>query len=79
MPEELASKIRTETKERDIEVLPDNHEAVAVWFASVTQFGATGLNYHGLLAVMDIYSVKDRRDCFQRIQFMERVVLNERA
>jgi hypothetical protein len=32
---------------------------------------ATGLDYGGVKSALEIYEVRDKRDCFERIQVME--------
>lgn len=68
----------------DFEVFPENWDAVQVFMACATQWRvsdhrAVGLDYNGLLAVMQLRDTQERRDTFERVRILESAALKEFA
>jgi len=63
------------------EILPENFEAVQVFSACSTQWRQTfsglrsGLDYSAVETLMRLYDVQDKPDVFQRIQILERALI----
>lgn len=65
----------------ELEVWPENWDAVEVFGALQTQWrigmaGPTGLDYAVLPAVMELFEVAHRADCFAGVQVMETEALD---
>jgi len=63
-------------------ILPENVEAVQVFSACSTQWRHTfsgmrsGLDYMAVESLMRLYDVQDKPDVFQRIQVLERALID---
>lgn len=67
---------KQEEAQEDIDVWPQNWDAVMLFNRAQTQWrvgmaGATGLDYAGVRTLMDLHSPEDPVDCFERVQVME--------
>lgn len=56
--------------------MPENREAVAVFWQCATQWrtgfgGITGLDYGALSVVMAVADVADKKTCFDKIRILE--------
>jgi hypothetical protein len=64
-------------EDRDLEIWPENWEAVEVFVAMATQWrhsslgGVVGLDYVALNTVMGILAVRDVKDVFYCVRIME--------
>ena len=74
----VAEQIRNDynARQEEIDVWPENHEAVAIFSQCATQWrfgmaGPTGLDYTAVDTVMRVNAVKDPADCLWRIQALE--------
>ncbi len=66
------------------EVFEENKDAVNLFVLCDTQWtvglsGRTGLNYSVLLSLMELYSIKDRREVFEDVRTMEIAAINALA
>jgi hypothetical protein len=57
--------------------LPENEDALNIFFVVQTQFiigmsGPVDINHMAIHAAMDIYGVRDRRDCFEKVRRLAR-------
>lgn len=77
LPEAYRNKL---LEKSDIDIWPENWEAIVVFGALQTQWrigmsGPTGLDYGTLPVVMDMLEIADHRQAFEGVIVMERTAL----
>lgn len=63
-------------------LLPENEEALLIYLAVQDQLitgfnGPVGLDQNAIHKAMDLYEIKDRRDCFEKVVALGRHIVGE--